>query len=356
MRIFCLIVFFAVISCPSLAAEKLNLPFEVRVIEDEEAVPSSYKCPGHGWFVPKHLQFESVYDQTDPTRSKVDKRAQEKYRKKTRKIAQFENALIRITNDYIREGSVDEKKAQCALDWLYYWARKDALQGKVNDTGEAVRQWTLASLSSAYAQIAHEKDLDLEKRKVVVRWLRQTAWAVVHTYPDDTEIKRKQNNHLYWAAWAVGNTGMALNDPKLFDWAIGKARFALSQIAPDGTLPLELARGPKAIHYHHFAAIPLVMLAEGGLRNGINLYEESNGRLHRLIKRVLGGMDDMSYFEEVSGFEQDTMETFDGAMLAWMEVYHSRFPTSFTRKWIDKYSPLFLRRTGGDMSLLYGAE
>jgi poly(beta-D-mannuronate) lyase len=48
------------------------------------------------------------------------------------------------------------------------------------------------------------------------------------------------------------------------------------QITPEGTLPPEMRRGQRALHYHLYAIAPLVYLAEFGENNGIALFAENN--------------------------------------------------------------------------------
>ncbi|MFK5047780.1 alginate lyase family protein, partial [Klebsiella pneumoniae] len=66
------------------------------------------------------------------------------------------------------------------------------------------------------------------------------------------------NNHAYWAGLAVTAAGVAANDRDLFDWGIGKYHLGAGQVTAQGTLPLEMARRGKALHYHLFALTPLV--------------------------------------------------------------------------------------------------
>jgi hypothetical protein len=98
------------------------------------------------------------------------------------------------------------------------------------------------------------------------------------------------NNHYYWAGFAVMAAGIAADDRKLFDWGVSTYNEAMSRIQPDGTLPLEMARGQRALHYHVFALAPLTMMAEMGYANGLDLYNANNGALKRLIDVTAAGL------------------------------------------------------------------
>ena len=71
---------------------------------------------------------------------------------------------------------------------------------------------------------------------------------------------------------------MAVNARGLFTWGLEHYRLGVSQIGPDGTMPLEMARKSKARHYHNFALMPFVLIAEVAAQNGVDLYGESSAR------------------------------------------------------------------------------
>ena len=61
---------------------------------------------------------------------------------------------------------------------------------------------------------------------------------------------------------------------------------------PDGSLTAEMNRGEMALHYNLYALAPLIMLAELGLANGIDLYAYDDGAIHRPVKFCLAGRSD----------------------------------------------------------------
>jgi poly(beta-D-mannuronate) lyase len=131
----------------------------------------------------------------------------------------------------------------------------------------------------------------------------------------------------------------------------------IADVRADGTLPLEMERGPLALHYHAFALPPLVMLAEIGAANGVPLYDENDGALRRLADRVLRGMEDPSSFEKLAGAAQ----TFPLAThprpsyFAWGEAYYARFRDPRLLRWLASgLRPLVDQRLGGDQTLAFG--
>src|SRR6516164_10089734 len=90
----------------------------------------------------------------------------------------------------------------------------------------------------------------------------------------------------------------------MFDWAVDRAKFGISQIQPDGTLPLELARGQRAFLYHLFAAMPLFMLAEAAYKNGENLFTENDHGLQRFGALDIKGVINPDVFKLLTGKDQ----------------------------------------------------
>ena len=100
----------------------------------------------------------------------------------------------------------------------------------------------------------------------------------------------------------------------------------VNQIRPDGTLPLEMARGKRALHYHLYALAPLVLLAEFGEANGLDLYAHANGAIHRLASVSAHGLHDPSLFEKATGVKQEAPAVPSGDQIGWAPAYVKRFP------------------------------
>ncbi len=175
-------------------------------------------------------------------------------------------------------------------------------------------------------KIRDEAGLDASKRWRVEAWIGRLAAEVRGYYTLRTSMDT-HNNHV-----------------------------ALTQIQEDGTLPLELLRKSKARHYHNFSLMPLVLIAEAAAQNGIALYPEGNGALHRLAGRVIEGLDGRGYFERGVGVKQDWVGTLDGGSLVWAEPYFARFADRHLVKWLARFRPLRNRWFGGDATLGYGVK
>jgi poly(beta-D-mannuronate) lyase len=260
-------------------------------------------------------------------------------------------SLMLLSDGYLQGNASNSDLARQTLDGLFAWASADALLGQVNRGGLNQVMWALGAYALDYLKIRDASGLDATKKARIERWFRQLAaeqlsYAAAHpTWPDHA------NNHAYWAGMAVAAAGIAAGDRTLFDWGIGQFQLFLGQVRPDGTLPLEMARGKRALHYHLFSVAPLVMLAELGEANGVHLYGAGDRALDRLVTRCLAGMADAKAFGVAAAAEQVIPDKSD---LAWVEIYYARFHDSQALPWL-KLRPLVSGFLGGDLTLANAA-
>ena len=142
-----------------------------------------------------------MYDKSDKSFSTLDPAACAAYKKAYEPIAFFEKRLVSMANRYVRSNPPRADIAACDLDWLDAWAKDAALLGQVNENGEYIRKWLLASIANTWIQIRDEPCLDPAKTQQVVGWTRKVGQAAQADFSRDPRLKSRQNNHLYWAAW-----------------------------------------------------------------------------------------------------------------------------------------------------------
>jgi poly(beta-D-mannuronate) lyase len=288
---------------------------------------------------------------TDAYHSIVDLRLINNNHTQLKAISTFLGMVSQMTDRYLRSG--DTAAAHCAFVWLSHWARANAMLGRVNQQGAYERKWTLGGLALSYVKIQHAPDLDDQARYQVQRWFRRLA-AVVRAEYQHPERVDNRNNHAYWAGMAIAAVGIATNDRGLFEWGLAQYRLGIKQIQEDGTLPLELDRKGRALHYHLYALTPLVMLAEMGERNGIPLYQEQHGRLSHLVNRVVQGVSNPEAFGHLANAAQiDPMPPRGGSNVAWVEIWLAQFPDPELTRWIANRRPVIDPRMGGNITQLY---
>ncbi len=353
-----LIMFTVSVGGTSLAHSQtlpLQPPFDIKnLLRGSGHSSSSFTCKTPPPPV-RDLTFDGFYKHGSGS-SVVDKEAMRKYRAARNPVDGFARTIIRMSDRYLATTQPKPEIAQCVFDWLHRWASGRAFLGDVSQQGSYVRKWALGTVSLAYLKIRKAPRLDLTKQDIIKKWIADWAEIVRDDYSTDMHKSSRNNNHAYWASWSVGLAGIVLNNRSHFEWMVERQHTAMRQVESDGTLPLEMMRRSKALHYHVYSTQVLVMIAALAARNGVNLYGIENGALHRLVKRTVAGLSDPTYFVEKTGRKQSWVGKLSGGKLAWMEAYYVRFPIPGIRRWIDRYRPMKNRRIGGNATLLYGAR
>ena len=209
--------------------------------------------------------------------------------------------------------------AACALTWLQTWAAQGAWLGIMSTKqAEYQRKWDLAGVALAYLKVRSFARPD--QRQVIEPWLQRFA-DTARAFFDDPEHKR--NNHWYWLGLGEAAVGLATDSPRHFDIARGIMQDAAREISANGTLPEELARGRRALHYHVFALVPLVIMAELAAARDEDWYAFANGALHRLTHVTAAALEQPETFDRLAGVPQERPPN---ARAGWLQVYRKRFP------------------------------
>jgi poly(beta-D-mannuronate) lyase len=251
-------------------------------------------------------------------------------------------AIVARSNTHFRNGSPDD--AVCALTLLAEQARGGAMLGATSSMQAGYeRKWRTAGM--AIVHLALRRYADPEQRAAIEPWLAALADRVEAT---DTRLER-WNNHHYWIGLVATAVGAATDDSARF--ARGRRIFddGLAAIAADGTLPRELERGVKALHYHAYAAAPLVLSAEIASWRGEDWWSRRDHALRRLVDRVAAGIADPDRFSQLVGVP---VEIPTGGTIAWAAFVERRFADA------PRFPPGPRRQSwlGGDLAALAAAR
>jgi poly(beta-D-mannuronate) lyase len=108
-----------------------------------------------------------------------------------------------------------------------------------------------------------------------------------------------------------------------------------------------MARGQRALHYHLYALAPLVMIAEFGEANGMNLYARSDGAIHRLADVSIAGLANPELFSKATGVPQEVPTRPSGDQIGWAPPYEQRFPNPQLARLIANAPTLSVHYLGG---------
>lgn len=305
------------------------------------------------------LDTQSKYKQDDAQRADIDEDAEETYAEAVEPLRAYGRNLVRTANAYVKSNPKNTAAASCTLTWLDAWASAKAMTDMRSKQAHFNLGQALGGFALAYLQVRNAPGLAIDQKQRVEAWLKTLGQQIVG-FMDKNDAASSRNNHRYWAGLGATAAGLASDDKTLTRWGLDSARIGLAQITPDGTLPLEMNRGKRARDYHIFAAEPLVTTAELARSQGIDLYAENGGALQRLVDRVLGSLDDPSFFEKATGAKQQAYPGDGGvpsSRIAWLEIHQSRRPSSQAEAVLSKKRPAGSSEIGGNTTLLFhGAE
>ena len=278
----------------------------------------------------------------------------EGWRRASRPFFIFESQLIEFASHYVETGN--SKYAHCLVGLLSYWAERRALlafdyEGNHGQAWYAV-EWTAATAGLTYSIVRSEPSLNDQLQQLVEAWLSEVVTKQI-SYPGNRTSCC--NNHLYWRGLEAAIVGVITDNNQLFQYGIAAYAAALKVMNPDGSLPLEMDRGKRALHYQNFSVLPLVFLAEVAAHQGYDLYNLSfDGRnIHLAVQFLLKGLDDPAVIRRYTAEEQDLSFIDRRDELNWLEPYHRRFPGPETASWLARLRPLSHTWTGGPSTLYF---
>ena len=326
---FCRLVVAGMLLCGAASAERLRSPWDA-VKVTSTGVP--YACPPPPAFS-KTLNAEGYY--TDKQASVMDPKRLEAFSEASAGPTHLGQYASNAADAWLSKGS--RAAAACVYSLLTAAAEADAWGGKMPQPVDVYLQnWMLSGTAIAYLKVRDShlgtpaQDADIQ------RWFRLVA-ARVREYFDVQRGKPGSdawNNHMYWAGLAVAAQGIANNDQDAFIWGMAAYRMGVDAVLPDGSLVAEMARGQMTLHYQLYALGPLIMLAELGEANGIDMYGAKEGDIHRLVKFDIAAMKDRSIITQRTGAEQDISKTYSGLEIGWAVPYVQRFPDAQLSAWI----------------------
>jgi poly(beta-D-mannuronate) lyase len=289
------------------------------------------------------LTTDGFYRLDDPTHSIVDPVRMEAYKRSADPVKAVGLALVHEADVYRTTGS--RAAAECALKEMISLAQQGALTGKMS-SGQAyyVQGWIAGAIAIAFLKIRETGLATPEQATLIGAWLERIGQVTRSWYDEHVTAG---NNHLYWAGVEVAAIGVAANNRKDFDWGVATYENGVAQIKSDGTLPLEMDRGVRALHYHLYALAPLVLLAEFGEANGMDLYSAHNGAIHLLARTSIAGIADPSIFVAATGKQQEVEHPVTGDQIGWAPPYLRRFPDATLARYVKEAPGLSVFYLGG---------
>jgi len=266
----------------------------------------------------------------------------------------LEEAVSNGASRYVATG--DSSEAVCVANLLAQWASANSLLDySFQESSQAWYQveWTLSSVSLAWSVVQTDPAIPAAQRAAILSWMRKVTETMFDRDPHPGDSAR-ENNHAYWRALCATSVGILTSDDKLYRRGLAQYFRAIGQINPDGSFPLEMARHENALHYQSFALAPLVMIAELGRRQGVDLYSlRVNGHtiadaVDFLVRASVNPGLAKKYASEPQTFSLLS----DEKPPAWTEFWAARHPG---KPWSDIVTAPLYDSTLAGISTIYAA-
>ena len=328
---------------PAHAAQRLRSPWDGETVK---LTAATYTCPAIVHLSPD-LTTSGFY--SDSKSSIIDPEKWKAYSASSGPYKELGTQIVDAADDYRTTGS--REAAECVLAKMQAAAKDGVFTGKMSSSqAYYVQGWVIGAIAIAYLKVRDSGLVSADREQEILPWIVN----VVHQSMNYFDTRRQkgtgdaENNHLYWAGVEVSAAGIAANNRQLFDWGMNTYIDGVAQIQPDGTLPLEMRRGQRALHYHLYALAPLVYLAEFGQDNGLNLYAQDNYAIKRLAEVSSQGLINNSFFAKATGIPQDAPKGPPTAEeISWAKIYVSRFPDPTISKLLAEAPSLSYMYLGG---------
>jgi len=306
---------------------------------------AAYTCPAIP-AIARDLTTDGFYRLDDPTHSIIDPVREAAYKASADPVKKAGAIIVAAADAYRTTGS--RAAAQCVVDRTFSMAQAQSLTGKMSSNqAYYVQGWIAGAIAIAYLKVRATHLETPEQNDLIGKWLISVNNQTTACYDRDHKSGDAQNNHYYWAGIQSTAIGTVANDRHAFDWGIHTYKTGVGQIRPDGTLPREMERGTRALHYHLYALAPLVLLAEFGEANGDDLYALDQGAIHKLVKISVAGMVDPAFFAKATGIQQEHAATPSGDQIGWAPPYQRRFPNPTLARFIANAPSLSVPYLGG---------
>jgi poly(beta-D-mannuronate) lyase len=339
---FCALLLLCLAAVTLCQSQKLRSPWDGKKIKLTNA---GHICPDPPAFS-ETLSVDGYY--LDKNHSIVDPSWTDASSKDTQRVIEFGQAVSSAADSYITKGS--PAGPACVYTLLTAAAKAKAWTGTMPfPPGVYVQHWVLSGAAMAYLKVRNSRIGKPEDDKLIQEWFRALAIKAREYLEAHRTDPASQglSNHTYWTGLALAAEGIANDDRSAFDWGMDAYRTGVREIQPDGTLPFGMSLGASALEYHLYAAGPLVMLAELGEANKIDLYAESDGALQKLVKRATDGVMTPQFFEQKTGIKQTMPIQISANEIGWAVPYVQRFPNGTISAQIQQARTVRLWQWGG---------
>ena len=277
----------------------------------------------------------------------------------------YDYALSRFTNFSFPCSGGNIEACEHVKNTILNWAKVNAAK-RTGPSDHEGRHWNdtltvnlyIASpMLAAYSFAKQVINVPEKEDKIIKEWFKRIVkrnqhllYGKTYDYGGARGTPKRAHNHALSSAVAHMELGILINDNKLFRKAFKNYEAAIKYQRKDGSLPIEVRRGGRAMFYQGRAMNALAVIAIIAENQGYNIWElDFKGKnYHNLVKFFIDFTENnelvFKYAKEnrspgpAKNYKVQDLRSNSGSNWGWLYAYVSRFPDHENVKRLGKWS------------------
>ena len=265
----------------------------------------------------------------------------------------YDYALSRFTNFTFPCSGGNIEACEHVKNTILNWAKSNAAKrtGPSDHEGRhwndtlTVNLYVASPMLAAYSFAKQIISIPQEEDRIIKNWFKKIVkknqhllYGKTYDYGGASGTPKRAHNHALSSAVAHMQLGILIDNDKEFKKAFRNYESAIKHQRKDGSLPIEVRRGGRAMFYQGRAMNALAVIAIIAEHQGYNIWElDFKGKnYHNLVKFFIDFTENnelvFKYAKEnrspgpAKNYKVQDLKSNSGSNWGWLYAYASRFP------------------------------
>jgi len=265
----------------------------------------------------------------------------------------YDYALSRFTNFTFPCSGGNTEACEHVKNTILNWAKANAAKrtGPSDHEGRhwndtlTVNLYVASPMLAAYSFAKQIISIPQEEDRIIKNWFKKIVkknqhllYGKTYDYGGASGTPKRAHNHALSSAVAHMQLGILIDNDKEFKKAFRNYESAIKHQRKDGSLPIEVRRGGRAMFYQGRAMNALAVIAIIAEHQGYNIWElDFKGKnYHNLVKFFIDFTENnelvFKYAKEnrspgpAKNYKVQDLKSNSGSNWGWLYAYASRFP------------------------------
>ena len=277
----------------------------------------------------------------------------------------YDYALSRFTNFTFPCSGGNIEACEHVKNTILNWAKANAAKrtGPSDHEGRhwndtlTVNLYVASPMLAAYSFAKQIISIPQEEDRIIKNWFKKIVkknqhllYGKTYDYGGASGTPKRAHNHALSSAVAHMQLGILIDNDKEFKKAFRNYESAIKHQRKDGSLPIEVRRGGRAMFYQGRAMNALAVIAIIAEHQGYNIWElDFKGKnYHNLVKFFIDFTENnelvFKYAKEnrspgpAKNYKVQDLKSNSGSNWGWLYAYASRFPDHENIQRLKKWS------------------